>query len=475
MCTSQAVINAKYNAWLEGTLISRGCNSILTHTNPGAPLACGGSVTVTWTGISSCQANVICSATFTVTPDNVPPIGPAIIPGEVGFDACSENASFLIPFNGPAMAANYTDDCDGELTAILTKTTLTGNNCAWALKYTFKVIDKGGNILSGRTITHTGGNHSIPTGVPPLVSINNNACIDNAMANYPFNPAIAIAGYSDNCGGVATAILNSSRLTGTDGGWTLVYIFSVKDACNNILPGQQMIIMGRDQTAPSFTRPADIVIYVDENCVYFPEVSVTGDVVDEEDNCATGLQATYVDSIAEGACACSRIISRTWSLLDECGNAAPVQVQTITVYSNIVTNTNDSGPGSLREVIACAQENSTITFASWLMNTTITLTSGEIAINKHLTLAGLGVNNLTISGSTASRIFTVTTGKNVAINAMTLKDASSLADGGAVKLEGNLTLENAVLQSNKENGMPKALTIMPGGQLIINGNVDMKN
>jgi len=198
-------------------------------------------------------------------------------------------------------------------------------------------------------------------------------------------------------------------------------------------------------------------------------------VLDEDDNCASGLEATYVDNVVAGPCACSYIITRTWSLVDACTNAALNQVQTITVHSNIVTNTNDSGPGSLREVIDCAVEGSTITFASWLMNTTIGLTTGEIVINKHLTLAGLGVNSLTVSGSNASRIFTVATTRNVAIRNMALKNASSLTAGGAVKVQGNLTLENILLQSNLENGLPKSLTMMPGGQLIIDGNVDMKN
>jgi len=475
MCTSQAVINAKYTAWLEGALVSGGCNTALTHTNPPAPPATGGSVMVTWTATSNCQPNVMCSATFTVTTDNVPPTGPATIPGAVGYDGCYAAASFLLPFNAIAMAANYTDNCGGPLTATLTNTMLTGNNCSWTLKYTFMISDESGNMLTGRTITHTGADYTAPTGTQPPPSTGNSGCMDDAVTTYPFNPVSAAAGYVDNCGAFVMATLTSTSLYGIDCNWTIVYTFSVYDECNNLLTGQQQVIMGSDQTPPSFTRPADILIYADQDCMYDADVSVTGDVLDEDDNCASGLEATYVDNVVAGPCACSYIITRTWSLVDACTNAAPNQVQTITVHSNIVTNTNDSGPGSLREVIDCAVEGSTITFASWLMNTTIGLTTGEIVINKHLTLAGLGVNSLTVSGSNASRIFTVATTRNVAIRNMALKNASSLTAGGAVKVQGNLTLENILLQSNLENGLPKSLTMMPGGQLIIDGNVDMKN
>jgi hypothetical protein len=472
--TSQTIINAKYAAWLEGTLVSGGCNTILTHTNPGAPSTCGGSVTVTWTAASSCQADVVCSAMFTVPTDNIPPIGPATVPGLVGFNSCFATASALIPFDAPAMAANYTDNCAGPLTATLANTQLTGNNCDWTLVYTFRVSDECGNLLTDRTITHTGGDYTAPTGIPPLTSTGNSACMDDAVSTYPFNPMTAASGYADNCGGVVMATLTSTSLSGTDCNWTIVYTFSVKDGCDNLLTGQEQVIMGSDQTPPSFTRPADVVIYGDEDCMYDADLSLTGDVIDENDICASGLEATYVDDVVNGPCACSYIITRTWSLVDACGNAAPDQVQTITVYSNIVTNTNDSGPGSLRDVIACAEEGSTVTFASWMLNSTIALTTGEIVINKHLTLAGLAANNPTISGSSASRIFTVTTSKNVTIKNLVLMGASSLTDGGAVKVQGNLTLEDAFLRFNFENGLPKALTIMPGGQLFINGIVQMK-
>ncbi len=61
-------------------------------------------------------------------------------------------------------------------------------------------------------------------------------------------------------------------------------------------------------------------------------MTVTGDVTDEADNCSTGLQATYVDSDpVSGGCEAYLIITRTWSLVDDCGNEAEDQVQTIKV------------------------------------------------------------------------------------------------------------------------------------------------
>ena len=105
-----------------------------------------------------------------------------------------------------------------------------------------------------------------------------------------------------------------------------------------------------------------------------------------------------------------------------------------------VTNTNDSGAGSLRQVVADATSGDTINFNLSGCPCTITLTSGEIAINKNLTITGSGTNQLTISGNNASRIFFVnpgapgaTTGPpatNPILNLSNLTLANGRAKGG---------------------------------------------
>ena len=75
---------------------------------------------------------------------------------------------------------------------------------------------------------------------------------------------------------------------------------------------------------------------------------------------------------------------------------------TLTVLNNL-----DSGAGSLRADIAAAHSGDTIVFAPSLDGQTITLTSGELLINKNLTIAGPGAGELTVSGNDASRVFEV--------------------------------------------------------------------
>ncbi|MGE3466462.1 MAG: choice-of-anchor Q domain-containing protein, partial [Pyrinomonadaceae bacterium] len=71
-----------------------------------------------------------------------------------------------------------------------------------------------------------------------------------------------------------------------------------------------------------------------------------------------------------------------------------------------VTNLIDSGAGSLRDAVFNACPGSTITFAPAVTGT-ITLTSGQIVIDKNLTITGPGASTLAISGSNSSRIFSV--------------------------------------------------------------------
>lgn len=75
-----------------------------------------------------------------------------------------------------------------------------------------------------------------------------------------------------------------------------------------------------DNVPPAFTAPPSITIYKDANCNYTAPVSVTGDVTNESDNCDNTLDAIFTDATAPGSCEGETIITRTWSLTDDCGN-----------------------------------------------------------------------------------------------------------------------------------------------------------
>lgn len=134
-----------------------------------------------------------------------------------------------------------------------------------------------------------------------------------------------------------------------------------------------------------------------------------------------------------------------------------------------VINTNDSGPGSLREVVeALAQDGDEIIFN--IPSTpphTITLTSGQITIGNSITIAGPGVDELIIDGSANERIFQIFSASsdlNVVISGMTITNGLDNA-GGAIRNDESLTiLDSLISNSSSPIGFG-------GGGILNNGDV----
>ena len=101
--------------------------------------------------------------------------------------------------------------------------------------------------------------------------------------------------------------------------------------------------------------------------------------------------------------------------------AALAGVGSVEAATLIVTTTADSGAGSLRAAIAVASDGDTIQFDAALNGQTINLTSGELAINKNITINGPGSNLLTVSRTSGTfRIFHVMPGHTVTIGGLTI-------------------------------------------------------
>jgi hypothetical protein len=150
--------------------------------------------------------------------------------------------------------------------------------------------------------------------------------------------------------------------------------------------------------------------------------------------------------------------------------AAPVRAA-----STLTVTTLNDGAGSctgappaitcttLRGAIAAAADGDTIVFQSGLAGT-LTLTDGELAINKSLTINGPGMGLLAISGSftpAAARVF------NIGPHTVTLADLTITqgfaAQGGGIFVQdgASLTLRNVrVTGGNSEQGGASTTTAL---------------
>jgi hypothetical protein len=119
---------------------------------------------------------------------------------------------------------------------------------------------------------------------------------------------------------------------------------------------------------------------------------------------------------------------------------------------NIITvaNLNDSGPGSLRQALADANDGDTIDFG---VNGTIGLTSGELVIDKSVTITGKAqsITATRASGASNFRIFHVMPGQTVTIDSLGITggevDVGS-SGGGALNDHASLTISNCSLTTN---------------------------
>jgi hypothetical protein len=110
-----------------------------------------------------------------------------------------------------------------------------------------------------------------------------------------------------------------------------------------------------------------------------------------------------------------------------------------------VTNTNDSGVGSLRDAIASASPGDTVVF-SLTLPATIAL-STQLHITQSLTINGPGANNLTISGGGVTRVMSLTTGITLNLFDVTIANGYSSL-GAAIRNGGTLNITNTTFYSN---------------------------
>jgi hypothetical protein len=128
-----------------------------------------------------------------------------------------------------------------------------------------------------------------------------------------------------------------------------------------------------------------------------------------------------------------------------CLIALSTQAATITV-----SNTNDSGAGSLRQALANANDGDTIHFG---IAGTITLTIGELLVDKSVTISGPGAASLTVDGNLAGRVFHVSSGVTATIAGLTItngnaQDEGPNTGGGIYNDHATLALDNCTVSGN---------------------------
>jgi hypothetical protein len=136
-----------------------------------------------------------------------------------------------------------------------------------------------------------------------------------------------------------------------------------------------------------------------------------------------------------------------------------------TASAQVVTNTADSGPGTLRSAITNAASGAVITFDPSLSGATITL-SNTLTINTNLTIDASALpGGLQINGNRAVTVFNVALNITVFLNSLTITKGYGINSGGGIFNSGTLALTNCILSGNS------ALNFNIGGGIYNNGGL----
>ncbi len=139
-------------------------------------------------------------------------------------------------------------------------------------------------------------------------------------------------------------------------------------------------------------------------------------------------------------------------------------------YCPIVYNTFDSGPGSLRYAIECAERGDTIRFAKNMINSTILISSNKIELEKDVFIVVKKDHNIEVDGTFSQRIFEISADTYVFLEGLSI--TSGLAENGsAIINEGDLTLKDLNIYFSFPNTSNSQ--VINNGNLQIDGNVSL--
>ncbi|WP_425075577.1 gliding motility-associated C-terminal domain-containing protein [Psychroserpens sp. S379A] len=298
------------------------CSSNLeaTYTDSVAQGDCANEsiITRTWTLVDECGNETSLNQTITVEDTTAPTF---TAPDNITIE-CDQDPTDLA-LTGDV--TDETDNCSTGLEATFTDNS-EGSDCAneSIITRTWTLVDECGNETSLNQII------TVEDTTAPTFTVPDNITIDCNQDSNDFTITGDVTDEADNCSTGLDATFTDFIAQGDcPNELVITRVWRLEDDCLNATTLDQIITI-TDNIAPTFTAPENITIECDQDAT---DLMLTGDVIDEADNCSSNLEATYTDSVAQGDCANESIITRTWTLVDECGNETSLN-QTISIEDN---------------------------------------------------------------------------------------------------------------------------------------------
>jgi hypothetical protein len=106
--------------------------------------------------------------------------------------------------------------------------------------------------------------------------------------------------------------------------------------------------------------------------------------------------------------------------------------------------------GSLRDALAAANDGDIIDATG--ISGTILLTSGELLVDKSVTILGPGADNLGVNGKGSHRVFHVSSGRTVTISDLMVSKGNDYNAGGIYNDGATLTVNDCMFTANFGGG-----------------------
>ncbi len=140
----------------------------------------------------------------------------------------------------------------------------------------------------------------------------------------------------------------------------------------------------------------------------------------------------------------------------------------------IVTNTNDSGVGSLRDAITQARASAGADTINITATGVIVLSTWLPNITDTLTIHGPGASLLTISGNNTVNVMSVVGGGTLHLSDVTIANGGNTNYGGGIYNEGTLLITNTTFYSNAASFDGGGI-MNGGGKLIVTNSTLYSN
>ena len=289
--------------WLEsggGAVVSENCGDVVwTNNLAGYMVTCGGNaaITVRFTATDACGHTVTTTATFSVVDTIVPEWNEALPPSymEVECGSAPEAAVLTVTDNCGFIPVEFNETvgyaaCPGDYT--ITRTWYAEDPC--------------GNSVFHEQVIQVTDTEAPVIDIPADVTVE---CSDMS--------AFEEVTVEDNCTADPYFEVQVDTLPGScPNNFVIQRRFVAADDCGNVSQASQFITVV-DTTAPAFVEE----IPAEELTVECQDLEPAA-VLTAVDNCDAGfVDVSFTETRVDGSCENEFTLTRTWSMVDECGNA----------------------------------------------------------------------------------------------------------------------------------------------------------